>query len=449
MRLVVESGVLFQRALREIPRVPTRIAFPVIGPVMQLVLLTAVLTSVTQCRVTRANSSVQFMTAGVLALTVLAGAGGAGFQMVQDIDTGFFDKLRVAPISRAAIVLGLLLTDATRLAVQSLDRDRARAAAGRAHRDGLPRIDRNRSSLAAIFGMAWSGISLNVALRTRNPEVTAAAGVLTFPLYFGSTAFMPHELLPDWLQVFNIIQPDQLPDPGRPRADVEPLGLARDRRRAAGLADRGSDHDAAGHAGVPARGLRLRAATRRRAALVGSRAWNCWTEKRSSGAAGRRGGRCSPSTSSGCWSPSPSASAAQLVDSFTSVNGHVWWFWLVTVVLILITLVGRLAQAHRHALHRHEPAHQHPPRHLLARRPRDVVRAPAERQDLPEPDRAHARGGPRRLRHRGRRRLRLQVRRHQRPGGSRAPDRGASSAPRCRRTRTRRRSTASTRATSG
>ena len=61
--------------------------------------------------------------------------------------------------------------------------------------------------LAAIFGMAWSGISLNVALRTRNPEVTAAAGVLTFPLYFGSTAFMPHELLPHWLQVFNMFNP--------------------------------------------------------------------------------------------------------------------------------------------------------------------------------------------------------------------------------------------------
>ena len=97
MRLAVESGVLFKRALREIPRVPTRIAFPVIGPVMQLVLLTAVLTSVTQIPGYPANSSVQFMTAGVLALTVLAGAGGAGFQMVQDIDTGFFDKLRVAP----------------------------------------------------------------------------------------------------------------------------------------------------------------------------------------------------------------------------------------------------------------------------------------------------------------------------------------------------------------
>ena len=61
--------------------------------------------------------------------------------------------------------------------------------------------------LAAIFGAAWSGISLNVALRTRNPEVTAAAGILTFPLYFGSTAFMPHDLLPGWLQWFNHFNP--------------------------------------------------------------------------------------------------------------------------------------------------------------------------------------------------------------------------------------------------
>jgi len=206
MRLVVESGVLYRRALREIPRVPTRIAFPVIGPVMQLVLLTAVLTRVTQIPGYPARSSVQFMTAGVLALTVLAGAGGAGFQMVQDIDTGFFDKLRVAPISRAAIVLGLLLTDATRLAVQSLVVLVIALLLGAHIATGVPGLI-GILVLAAIFGMAWSGISLNVALRTRNPEVTAAAGVLTFPLYFGSTAFMPYALLPHWLQVFNKVNP--------------------------------------------------------------------------------------------------------------------------------------------------------------------------------------------------------------------------------------------------
>jgi hypothetical protein len=36
--------------------------------------------------------------------------------MVQDIDSAFFDKLRVAPIPRLSIVAGLLATDAVRLA---------------------------------------------------------------------------------------------------------------------------------------------------------------------------------------------------------------------------------------------------------------------------------------------------------------------------------------------
>ena len=102
--------------------------------------------------------------------------------------------------------VGLLLTDATRLAVQSLVVLVIALLLGAHIATGFLGLI-GILVLAAIFGMAWSGISLNVALRTRNPEVTAAAGVLTFPLYFGSTAFMPHELLPHWLQVFNKFNP--------------------------------------------------------------------------------------------------------------------------------------------------------------------------------------------------------------------------------------------------
>ena len=198
--MAVATWVLFVRALREIPRVPTRIAFPLIGPVMQVILLTSVFSSLTRFNVYGSgSSSVQFMTGGILSLTVLAGAGGAGFQMVQDIDSGFLDKLRVAPISRSSIVLALLLTDAVRLAAQALLVLVIALALGAHVAAGVPGV-LAMLLLAALFGAAWSGISLNVALRTRNPEVTAAANALTFPLYFGSTAFMPPGSLPGWLQ---------------------------------------------------------------------------------------------------------------------------------------------------------------------------------------------------------------------------------------------------------
>jgi ABC-2 type transport system permease protein len=61
--------------------------------------------------------------------------------------------------------------------------------------------------LCGLFGAAWAGISLNVALRTGSPETTAAAGIFVFPLYFASTAFVPEAALPDWLQTFNKINP--------------------------------------------------------------------------------------------------------------------------------------------------------------------------------------------------------------------------------------------------
>ena len=54
--------------------------------------------------------------------------------------------------------------------------------------------------IAVLFGIAWAGISNVVALRTRNAELTMLIGILiTFPVLFLSTGFMPAALLPDWL----------------------------------------------------------------------------------------------------------------------------------------------------------------------------------------------------------------------------------------------------------
>jgi ABC-2 type transport system permease protein len=156
---VLASAVLCRRTLREIPRVPGRIAFPMLIPILQMILFAAVFQNFGQYKTASSNSSIEFLAAGQVALSVLVGAGCAGFQMVQDIDSGFFDKLRVAPIPRLSIVAGLLATDAVRLE------------------------------------------------RTKNAEITGASNVLIFPLYFASTAFVPYDLLPSWLQTLNKVNP--------------------------------------------------------------------------------------------------------------------------------------------------------------------------------------------------------------------------------------------------
>jgi ABC-2 type transport system permease protein len=203
---IVASGVLCQRALREIPRVPGRIVFPMLIPIMQMILFASVFQNFGQYRTGGAGSSLEFLAAGQVALSVMVGAGGAGFQMVQDIDSGFFDKLRVAPIPRLSIVAGLLATDAVRLSCHVIVVTLVALALGAKLATGIGGL-LVMMLLGGFFGAMWSGISLNVALRTKNAEITGASNVLIFPLYFGSTAFVPHALLPAWLQAVNDVNP--------------------------------------------------------------------------------------------------------------------------------------------------------------------------------------------------------------------------------------------------
>src|SRR5947207_507981 len=56
-------------------------------------------------------------------------------------------------------------------------------------------------AIVAFFGLAWSGISLALGLRTRSAEsVFGIAGFLTFPPLFMSTSLVPQSAMPAWMQ---------------------------------------------------------------------------------------------------------------------------------------------------------------------------------------------------------------------------------------------------------
>ncbi len=65
---------------------------------------------------------------------------------------------------------------------------------------GYPTWDFSLLSTVAFFGLAWSGISLALGLRTKSAEtVFGIAGTLTFPLLFMSTALMRQDRMPPWM----------------------------------------------------------------------------------------------------------------------------------------------------------------------------------------------------------------------------------------------------------
>jgi ABC-2 type transport system permease protein len=60
----------------------------------------------------------------------------------------------------------------------------------------------------AFFGLAWSGLSWAVAMKTRSQEtLIAMTQFLGLPLLFMSTAMLPATLMPSWLQTVSQFNP--------------------------------------------------------------------------------------------------------------------------------------------------------------------------------------------------------------------------------------------------
>ena len=139
-------------------------------------------------------------------LTVSVTAVGSGLGLVMDISSGYFDKLLLAPISRPAILLSRLMTEATRVTVQILIIVFIAVGLGVRPEGGAPGV-LLMLVIGILWAMAYAPISITIALRTKNAEATNASFMLMFPLVYLTTAMMPKELYPRWLELVASINP--------------------------------------------------------------------------------------------------------------------------------------------------------------------------------------------------------------------------------------------------
>ena len=120
MTLLFDTRNLFVRALKKLVRNPILIFFSLFQPIIFLVLFTQLFHSFNLLPgFPKGVSYLQFAAAGILLQNAFSSALQAGTSIVDDINYGFLSKMLVTQVSRPAILLGRLSSDALRVTVQS------------------------------------------------------------------------------------------------------------------------------------------------------------------------------------------------------------------------------------------------------------------------------------------------------------------------------------------
>ncbi|GAA3086320.1 ABC transporter permease [Streptosporangium carneum] len=151
---------------------------------------------------------IDYLMPGILITTGIGPAVSAGVGLIKDLENGVMARFRSLPIGMYWVLFGRGVADLARAAVQILVMLLgAVALLGFSPPGGVRGMA--FALLIALFvtwSLAWTFIALGAF--TRSAEVMQAVGFLAvFPLTFASSAFVPLDVLPGWLQAVATVNP--------------------------------------------------------------------------------------------------------------------------------------------------------------------------------------------------------------------------------------------------
>ena len=192
------------RNLRRLTRQPEQIVFNLVSPIMFVLLFRYVFGGAIGGL--EGLNYVNYLVPGIAVQTVLFSAGVTGFALADDLSKGFIYRLRSLPMARSAVFGGRVAADTLNNAFGLLILIVTGFAVGfrPASLFGLVLA----ALLLLLFALAVSlGYAL-IGMSVSSPEaVNAATFPIIFPLTFASSAFVPVETMPSWLQGFATHQP--------------------------------------------------------------------------------------------------------------------------------------------------------------------------------------------------------------------------------------------------
>jgi ABC-2 type transport system permease protein/oleandomycin transport system permease protein len=218
-----DSLVMAKRNLMIWFKVPAFIVFTVIQPVMFTLLFRYVFGGAIA---TGAQGGyVNYLLPGVIGQTAAFTSFGTAISLAFELKSGVLDRLRAMPIARSAVLLGRLGADLVRLLVTLLIIIGVGYAVGFRFHGGVGGAF-GLMAMAMLLGLATCCISAFIGLAIKDEESVQAFGLIwVFPLTFVSSAFVPTQSMPGWMQAFANNQPiTQIVDAMRAFALGSPVG---------------------------------------------------------------------------------------------------------------------------------------------------------------------------------------------------------------------------------
>jgi ABC-2 type transport system permease protein len=151
-------------------------------------------------------SYVDFLVPGFITTGVLFSGMGAAAGVAEDLEQGFVDRLRSLPIPRSAPLAGRAMAD-TAMQIWGLVVTTAIGFAVGFRIHGTVADALLAFGLLVVFGFAFEWLFITLGMFAGNAQAAQGMALLVFPLTFVSSAYVPVETMPGWLQAFAEHQP--------------------------------------------------------------------------------------------------------------------------------------------------------------------------------------------------------------------------------------------------
>jgi ABC-2 type transport system permease protein len=149
---------------------------------------------------------VDYLVPGFVVTGVLFTGAGAAAGVAEELERGFVDRLRSLPVPRLALPTGRALADSALVVWGLLTTTAVGLAVGfRVHGgvgDALAGL-----GLAALYGAAFTWVFIVIGLWSGGAQAAQGMSLLVFPFSFVSSAYVPVDTMPGWLQPIAEHQP--------------------------------------------------------------------------------------------------------------------------------------------------------------------------------------------------------------------------------------------------